>query len=143
MVRKVSSSFAIKVLKIPEGSSFPEELEREIEKLGLKGGMVMGIGGFESLELGILNPTTREYAVNKYTSTDNVNLEGVSIIGNYFVRSDGKIATHIHVSIATGRGSSAGGHLIRGRVKPFLELFLIEVGEEVRRAFVHRDVQKK
>ncbi|MGB9725691.1 MAG: PPC domain-containing DNA-binding protein [Fervidicoccaceae archaeon] len=138
----MSSATSMKVIKIPEGSIFPHELEKKIIELGLKGGLIVGIGGFESLELGILNPKMREYVVNTYKSTENLNLEGVSIIGNYFLRSDGKVATHIHISIAVDERTMVGGHLIQGKVRPFLELFLIEVGEDVKKAFSHRDVIK-
>jgi len=136
----VSRSKIFNVIKIPEGSLFPQALEEKIGELGLKGGLIVGIGGFESIELGILNPSTREYITTSYRSTEQFNLEGVSIVGNYFLRSDGKVATHIHVSVAPNERTVVGGHLIRGKVRPFLELFLVEVGEEVREAFKHRDV---
>lgn len=138
----MSSESFIRVIKIPKGSTFPQELEKKIAELGLKGGLIVGIGGFENLELGILNPTTGKYIINKYESSETYNLEGVSISGNYFLRSDGKIVTHIHVSVAPNEKIMVGGHLIQGKVRPFLELFLIEVGDEVKKAFSHRDVQK-
>jgi len=136
----VSRSKFFNVIKIPEGSLLPQALEEKIGELGLKGGLIVGIGGFESIELGILNPSTREYITTSYRSTEQFNLEGVSIVGNYFLRSDGKVATHIHVSVAPNERTVVGGHLIRGVVRPFLELFLVEVGEEVREIFKHRDV---
>ncbi|AFH42793.1 DUF296 domain-containing protein [Fervidicoccus fontis] len=128
-------------LKIPEGSKLPDFVISFIQVNGLKGGYLVGIGGLEEVEIGVLNRKTNQYEVSKFTRNGDSTIELLSITGNYFVKSDGNIAFHAHATFATGHEKVAGGHLISAKVSPYVELFLVETGIQVKTAFKHRDSQ--
>jgi predicted DNA-binding protein with PD1-like motif len=57
------------------------------------------------------------------------------------MRSNGTVFTHIHVTLSRRDIGVKGGHLIKGVARPHVELFLVEVGEELKKVFRHRDVR--
>jgi len=117
------------VVRVPEGAGVHEFLEKYITEHGLKGGLVLGIGGLKHAVIGYLDLATRQYRVVELESSETA-LEVASLLGNYFARPDGTIRIHVHVVVGTPSGSHAG-HLISGVVYPFLEVFLVELGEGV------------
>lgn len=123
-------------VKIPAGNDIHEYLKALIELHGLMGGVIIGIGGLEEAEVGYLDPSSGKYVSKKLEKTDTI-LEVTSLTGNYLVRPDGAISIHIHVNISTPAGV-VGGHLLKSKVYPFLELFLFETGASVRDTFDHR-----
>ncbi len=131
----------IKPVKIPEGSVLPDYIEEIVLKFGLKGGMIFGIGGFEKAEVGFYDTSTQKYVVREYVSKENRVLEILSFSGFYMLKSDGKVFTHIHVVLGLEHDVLCGGHLIRGFVKPQIEAFFVEVGEDLKQEFKYRDVK--
>lgn len=129
----------IKAVKLSEGSVLPDALEQVILSEGLKGGLVVGIGGFKQAEIGYYNPITSTYLREVLNAEEGEILEVVSLLGNYLVRSDGKVSTHIHVALSVKDVGVKGGHLIKASARPYVELFIIEGGGDLRSAFPHRD----
>jgi len=125
-------------VKVPEGADPHEFLREFISKEGLSGGLIIGIGGFEKATIGVFRGDT--YDVMEVEAFPGHVLEVASLTGNY-VSTDGAVSTHIHVVLARSHGETYAGHLVRARVKPFLELFLIEYGD-LTRVFDHRVGQK-
>lgn len=129
----------IKAVKLSEGSVLPDALERVILSEGLKGGLIVGIGGFRQAEIGYYNPTTSTYLREVLNAGEEEILEVVSLLGNYLVRSDGNVSTHIHVALSVKDVGVKGGHLIKASARPYVELFIIEGGGDLRSVFPHRD----
>lgn len=127
---------AVHTVRVPERATVHEYLRDYILANGLKGGIILGIGGFEYAQIGFLNVVSRSYTVKELKGVEEI-LEVAPIVGNYIVKPDGTVSIHIHVNISTAEGAIAG-HLLKAIVNPFLELFLIEVGESVREVFTHR-----
>lgn len=123
-------------VKIPAGYDVHEYLKTLIELHGLVGGVIVGIGGLEEAEIGYLDPSTGKY-VSKRLEKSETTLEVTSLMGNYLVRPDGAVSVHIHVNLSTPSGVM-GGHLLKSKVYPFLEVFLFETGASVRDTFDHR-----
>ena len=123
-------------VKVPEKSNVHDYLREFIATRGLKGGVIVGIGGLEYAEIGYLNPNTRQYIVREFRADETI-LEVISLLGNYLVKQDNSISIHIHVTLSTP-GSIQGGHLVKGIVTPFLEVFLLEGAENITNIFTHR-----
>jgi hypothetical protein len=61
-------------------------------------------------------------------------VEVLSLIGDV-AESDGKLSVHAHIFVAKRDGSAHGGHLQKGRVRPTLELIVIESPAHLRKSF--------
>jgi len=57
----------------------------------------------------------------------------LSAIGDVAVGDDGKASLHIHIVLGLSDGSTRGGHLLAGTVRPTLEVVLPEVPATLRR----------
>lgn len=130
----------IKAVKLEEGSILPDTIERIILEERLKGGFMIGIGGLKKAEIGYFNPVTSTYVTEFIDSGEEGMIEVVSLVGNYLLRSNGTVFTHLHVTLSRRDLGVKGGHLVRGVVRPHIEIFLVEVGEELKKVFRHRDV---
>ncbi|MEM2590225.1 MAG: DNA-binding protein [Zestosphaera sp.] len=130
----------IKAVKLEEGSILPDAIERIILEERLKGGFMIGIGGLKKAEIGYFNPVTSTYVTEFIDSGEEGMIEVVSLVGNYLLRSNGTVFTHLHVTLSRRDLGVKGGHLVRGVVRPHIEIFLVEVGEELKKVFRHRDV---
>lgn len=130
----------IKAVKLEGGSILPDAIEKIILDEGLKGGFMMGIGGLKKAEIGYFNPVTSTYVTEYIDSGEEGMIEVISLVGNYLLRSNGTVFTHVHVTLSRRDLGVKGGHLVRGVVRPHLEIFFVEVGEELRKVFRHRDV---
>lgn len=120
-------------LKIPEKNNVHDYLREYIITHDLKTGMIIGIGGLEYAEIGYFNPATRSYYSKELKASETI-LEVSSLIGNYIVKQDGAVSIHIHVTISTPSGA-IGGHLLKGIAQPFLEVFLVELDEDLLKGF--------
>ncbi|MEM1698098.1 MAG: DUF296 domain-containing protein [Thermofilaceae archaeon] len=123
-------------VKIPEKSTIHDFLKEYILSRGLKGGIILGIGGLEYAEVGHFDPASRRYLIREIKAGETV-LEVSSTTGNYLVKQDGDVSVHVHVTLATP-GNVLAGHLVKGIVNPFIEAFLVELGSDVEKAFTHR-----
>jgi len=64
----------------------------------------------------------------------NEQVEVLSLMGDV-VESNGRPAVHAHICVAKRDGSAHGGHLQAGKVRPTLELILIESPAHLRKSF--------
>lgn len=130
----------IKAVKLEEDSILPNTIERIILEEGLKGGFMVGIGGLKEAEIGYFNTATSAYVTEFIDPGEDGMIEVVSLTGNYLLRSNGTVFTHVHVTLSRRDLGVRGGHLVRGVVRPHIEIFFVEVGDELRKVFRHRDV---
>lgn len=102
------------------------ELERFARRRGLTAASFTGIGAFEEVVLGYFDRERKEYA--EIPMREQV--EVLSLAGDVAL-ADGEPAIHAHVVVGTRDGSAHGGHLLRARVWPTLEVVLTESPAEL------------
>jgi predicted DNA-binding protein with PD1-like motif len=59
--------------------------------------------------------------------------EVLSALGDIATGDDGKASLHVHMVLGLSDGSTRGGHLLEGKVRPTLEVILTESPKEFRR----------
>jgi predicted DNA-binding protein with PD1-like motif len=89
---------------------------------------ISGIGGFSEVTLGYFNLQTKEYEPIPVREQ----VEVMSLLGNIALFAN-KTKLHAHVVIGKRDGSAHGGHLLEAKVRPTLEVFIVESPVELRR----------
>ena len=105
-----------------------EPLIRFAEENRLGAAEVTAIGAFCEVTLGYFDrqrKTYREIPVNEQ-------VEVLSFAGN-IVEKDGKPMLHAHVVVGKSDGTAYGGHFLRGRVWPTLEMIISKMPVHLRR----------
>ena len=87
----------------------------------LSGTRICGIGGFREVKLGYYDIEKKDYTPVWIREQ----VEVVSFIGNLSI-FEGKPKFHIHVAVGKRDGNTQGGHFLEGRVRPTMELMLVE-----------------
>jgi predicted DNA-binding protein with PD1-like motif len=87
-----------------------------------------GIGAFQDVTLGYFDLQKRDYT--RIPIGEQV--EVLSLVGNIAHGDDGP-KLHAHVVVGKRDGSAHGGHLIEARVRPTLEIVLVETPAHLRR----------
>jgi uncharacterized protein len=87
------------------------------------------IGAFERAVVGWFDFGSKSYRKIEV----NEQCEVLSAIGDVAVGDDGKASLHVHIVLGLSDGSTRGGHLLEGRVRPTLEVVLTEVPSRLRR----------
>jgi predicted DNA-binding protein with PD1-like motif len=95
---------------------------------GVAGAHFTAVGSFERATVGYFNVEKKEY--ERLEIDEQV--EVVSLVGNLALY-DGGPRVHAHVVVGKRDGTAHGGHLLEGRVRPTLELFLTDTGRTIRR----------
>lgn len=57
----------------------------------------------------------------------------LSTIGDIAVGDDGKASLHVHVVLGLADGSTRGGHLLEGKVRPTLEVVITDTPARLKR----------
>jgi uncharacterized protein len=116
-------------LVFDKGDDPVAELERFAREQRLTAASLTGIGAFEEVVLGFFDRDRRDY--DEIPIRQQV--EVLSLAGDVAVEGDGP-RVHVHVVVGKRDGSAHGGHLLRGRVWPTLEVVLTESPAELRTA---------
>jgi predicted DNA-binding protein with PD1-like motif len=87
------------------------------------------IGAFEKAVVGWFDFGSKSYRKIEV----NEQCEVLSAIGDVAVGDDGKASLHVHIVLGLSDGSTRGGHLLEGRVRPTLEAVLTEAPSRLRR----------
>ncbi|HEY9548748.1 MAG TPA: PPC domain-containing DNA-binding protein [Kiloniellaceae bacterium] len=88
-----------------------------------------GIGAFSRLTLGFFDWETKEY---KRIPVEQ-QVEVVALIGDVTLDESGKPTLHPHVVVSKPDGTALGGHLLKGEVRPTLEVILHEAPAHLQR----------
>ena len=96
---------------------------------GISGASLTAIGAFENAVVGWFDIATRSY---KKIRVDE-QCEVLSAIGDVAIGDDGKASLHVHVVLGLADGTTRGGHLLEGKVRPTLEVVLEEASAGLRR----------
>jgi hypothetical protein len=103
-------------------------LEKFAKDNGLKASRVSAIGAFESAQLGFFDLDRQDY----HRIPVDAQVEVLSLAGD--VALDGeRPKLHLHAVLGRRDGSTVGGHLLEGRVRPTLEVLLTESPGYLRR----------
>lgn len=87
------------------------------------------IGGFQDTTLGYFDIEKKDY--NKIPVHEQV--EVLSLVGDIALDESKQPKVHAHVVLGCSDGSTRGGHLISGRVRPTLEVILTESPRHLHR----------
>ncbi|HKP17048.1 MAG TPA: PPC domain-containing DNA-binding protein [Gaiellaceae bacterium] len=117
------------VLVLDKGDEPVEELERFAREHGVTAASFTGIGAFDDVVLGYFDRERKEYA--EIAVTEQV--EVLSLAGDVAL-ADGEAKVHAHVVLGKRDGTAHGGHLLRARVWPTLEVVLAESPAELRKS---------
>lgn len=104
-------------------------LDRFANAAGISGASLTAIGAFESAVIGWFDIATKSYRKIKVDEQCEV----LSAIGDIATGDDGKASLHVHVVLGLSDGTTRGGHLLEGKVRPTLEVVLEEATEGLRR----------
>ena len=116
------------VLVFDTGDDVTKELLAFARRQSIDAASFSGIGAFERVTLGYFELEKRDYK----RIPVNEQVEVVSLVGN-LARGDDGPKLHAHVVVGRQDGSALGGHLIEARVRPTLEIVLVETPAHLRR----------
>jgi predicted DNA-binding protein with PD1-like motif len=115
-------------LVFDKGDEPISELERFARERRLTAASFTGIGAFEEVVLGYFDREQKEY--EEIPLREQV--EVLSLNGDVALADSGP-AVHAHVVVGKRDGTAHGGHLLRARVWPTLEVVLAESPTELRK----------
>jgi predicted DNA-binding protein with PD1-like motif len=95
----------------------------------IEGAYFSAIGALSEVTLGYWEWKSKEYL--RIPVREQV--EVLSLTGNIALGPDGTPKVHAHVVISKRDGSAHGGHLLDARVRPTLEVMLVEVPKRLQR----------
>ena len=116
------------VIVFDAGDEVIRDLTAFAQEQNLSASHFTAIGALSEALLGHFNIEKRDY--KKIPITEQV--EVLSLIGD-IVLQDGEPKIHAHVVLGKSDGSAWGGHLLRGSVRPTLEVILIESPAHLQR----------
>jgi predicted DNA-binding protein with PD1-like motif len=96
---------------------------------GLHGSHFTAIGAFQAVTLAYFDWQSKEY--RKIPVREQV--EVLSLIGDIALKEDGRPQVHAHVVVGLSDGATRGGHLMEARVRPTLEVVLVDAPNDMRR----------
>jgi hypothetical protein len=117
------------IVVLDSGEEAFATLTRFTNEAGISGASLTAIGAFESAVVGWFDFATKSY---KKVSV-NEQCEVLSAIGDVATGDDGKASLHVHAVLGLSDGSTRGGHLLEGKVRPTLEVVLEETPVGLRR----------
>lgn len=103
------------------GDEVMEQLPRFADEHGIAAARFTAIGALSSATLGYFDLNRNDYeqiAVKEQTE--------VLIMAGDIALNDGKPKVHAHIVLGRRDGSTCGGHLLSGQVRPTLEVMLVE-----------------
>lgn len=99
------------------------------EESSLDAASFTAIGAFGTATLGYFDIQEKEY--RKIPVREQV--EVLSLAGNITRKESGEPQVHAHAVLGLSDGTTRGGHLLEGRVRPTLEVVLTETPTHLRR----------
>jgi predicted DNA-binding protein with PD1-like motif len=89
---------------------------------GIEAASFVALGAFEKATVGYFNWQTKKYqpiAIDEQ-------VEVITLVGDIIPDEKGKSSLHAHTVLGRSDGSTRGGHLIEGHVRPTLEITVTE-----------------
>ena len=117
-----------KLLTLPPGAIVPDSLLDLARKEEVHTAAIEAIGGVDHLTLGYYNRSMRSYERHDYRGF----MEVTHLMGN-ITEKDGELFLHAHGTFGRRDMRVIGGHLIRARVFPTLEIVMTPMHNSARR----------
>jgi predicted DNA-binding protein with PD1-like motif len=95
---------------------------------GLRASRFTAIGAFSDVVLGYFDWEKKDYERMSFDEQ----LEVLSVVGD-IAREDDEAKVHAHIVLGRRDGTTRGGHLLEGRVRPTLEVMLTESPSHLKR----------
>lgn len=124
-----SEDAQVNVVVLDAGEEAFAALTRFASEAGISAASLTAIGAFEQATIGWFDVTSKSYRKIEV----NEQCEVLSAIGDVAIGDDGKPSLHVHIVLGLADGSTRGGHLMSGTVRPTLEVVLTEVPSTLRR----------
>lgn len=112
----------------PGEEAFAQLTSFAVER-GVGGASLTALGAFERATVGWFDPGERTY--RKIPIQEQC--EVLSAIGDVAIGDDGRPSLHVHAVLGLSDGTTRGGHLLDGIVRPTLEVTLVETPGHLRR----------
>jgi predicted DNA-binding protein with PD1-like motif len=125
----------VHVLILDSGEEAFAALTRFANDAGITAASLSAIGAFEKATVGWFDFGSKTYKKIEVSEQCEV----LSALGDVAVGDDGKASLHIHVVLGLSDGSTRGGHLLAGTVRPTLEVVLTEVPAKLEEKGGSRD----
>ena len=119
----------VHVIILDPGEEAFAALTRFANESAISAASLTAIGAFERATVGWFDMASKSYRKIEV----NEQCEVLSAIGDIAVGDDGKPSLHVHIVLGLSDGSTRGGHLLAGTVRPTLEVVLTEVPVALRR----------
>ncbi|HEX6258167.1 MAG TPA: PPC domain-containing DNA-binding protein [Candidatus Saccharimonadales bacterium] len=107
------------IIRLNKGESLMASLTEFVQKEGIKGAWVNGVGGASSAELGYFNLQTKAYEWRTFSEL----MEVTSLQGN-LATHNGELAWHLHATVSDRNFQAFGGHVKELIVGATLEILL-------------------
>ena len=118
-----------RVVILESGEDAFEALTKFANDAGLTGASLTAIGAFEKATVGWFDFEKKTYKKIEVAQQ----CELLSAIGDVAVGDDGKASLHVHVVLGLSDGTTRGGHLLEGKVRPTLEVVMTDTPAKLRR----------
>ena len=118
-----------RVVILDSGEEVFTTLTRFANDAGVTAASLTAIGAFERATVGWFDFEKRTYKKIEIAEQCEV----LSAIGDIAVGDDGKASLHVHVVLGLADGTTRGGHLLEGRVRPTLEVVVADTPAHLRR----------
>jgi predicted DNA-binding protein with PD1-like motif len=118
-----------RVVILETGEEAFSSLTKAANDAGITAASLTAIGAFESAVVGWFDLEKKTYRKIEIAQQCEV----LSAIGDVAVGDDGKASLHVHVVLGLSDGTTRGGHLLEGKVRPTLEVVLTDTPAKLRR----------
>jgi predicted DNA-binding protein with PD1-like motif len=119
----------IRVVILDSGEEAFATLTKFANEAGLTAASLTAIGAFERATIGWFDFDKKTYKKIEVSQQCEV----LSAIGDLAIGDDGKASLHVHVVLGLSDGTTRGGHLLAGTVRPTLEVVLTDTPAHLRR----------
>jgi predicted DNA-binding protein with PD1-like motif len=119
----------VQIVVLDSGEEAFATLTRFADEAKITAASLSAIGAFEKAVIGWFDFSSKSYRKIEV----NEQCEVLSAIGDVAVGDDGKASLHVHIVLGLSDGSTRGGHLLAGTVRPTLEVVVTEVPARLRR----------
>jgi predicted DNA-binding protein with PD1-like motif len=118
-----------RIVVLDSGEEAFVALSKFANEAGITAASLTAIGAFEKATIGWFDFDKKIYKKIEVEQQCEV----LSAIGDVAIGDDGKSSLHLHVVLGLSDGTTRGGHLIAGTVRPTLEVVLTDTPSHLRR----------
>jgi predicted DNA-binding protein with PD1-like motif len=118
-----------RIVVLDSGEEAFAALTKFANEAGITAASLTAIGAFEKVTIGWFDFDKKTYEKIEVEQQCEV----LSAIGDVAIGDDGKSSLHVHVVLGLSDGTTRGGHLIAGTVRPTLEVVLTDSPVHLRR----------